>query len=75
MLEFMFKLSVNEGVLDRIIRAFLGTALILIGLLLASGILKVILIALGVISVITAITGFCGLYALLRISTNKKKES
>jgi hypothetical protein len=62
----------NEGALDRIIRAILGVGAG-IGSIFTTGILQ---IALGIISavlIITAITGFCGLYALLGINTCKVK--
>ncbi len=62
----------NEGALDRIIRAILGVGAG-IGAIFTTGILQ---IALGIISaalIITAITGFCGLYALLGINTCKVK--
>lgn len=68
----MFK--VNEGLVDRIIRAILGTGLILVSLFLLQGILKIILIILGIILIITAITGFCGLYALFGINTCSVKK-
>jgi hypothetical protein len=62
----------NEGALDRIIRAILGVGAG-IGAIFTTGALQ---IALGIISavlIITAITGFCGLYALLGINTCKVK--
>jgi hypothetical protein len=65
-------LTKNEGALDRIIRAILGVG-VGIGAIFTTGILQ---IALGIISavlIITAITGFCGLYALLGINTCKVK--
>lgn len=68
----MFK--VNEGLIDRIIRAILGIGLILGALFLVQGLLKIILIIVGVILIITAITGFCGLYALFGINTCSVKK-
>ncbi|MFN4245370.1 MAG: DUF2892 domain-containing protein [Brevinematia bacterium] len=65
----MFK--VNEGPVDRIIRGILSVGLI-VGGVFSSGILQIVLIALGLIIGITAITGFCGLYAILGVCTNKK---
>jgi hypothetical protein len=62
----------NEGALDRIIRAILGVGAG-IGAIFTTGALQ---ITLGIISaalIITAITGFCGLYALLGINTCKVK--
>lgn len=67
------KFEVNEGVADRIIRAIISVGLI-IGGVISSGILQIALIASGVVLGITAITGFCGLYALLGINTCGTKK-
>ncbi|MCX7820574.1 MAG: DUF2892 domain-containing protein [Brevinematales bacterium] len=67
----MFK--TNEGVIDRIIRAILGIGLI-VGALFLQGILKIVLIIIGIILLITAITGFCGLYVLFGINTCSTKK-
>lgn len=64
----MLKFEVNEGVADRVIRAIISVGLI-VGGILSSGTLQIVLIAFGAILGITAITGFCGLYALLGINT------
>ena len=62
----------NEGSIDRIIRVILGIVLIIIGWpVLGNNALGVILDIIGVILLITAITGFCGIYRLLGISTIK----
>ena len=62
----------NEGSTDRIIRVILGIVLIVIGwAVLGNNTLGVILDIIGVILLITAITGFCGIYRLLGISTIK----
>ena len=58
----------NEGKADRTIRAVLGVVFIYLGITLHWGFYIIAAIAL-----ITAITGFCGLYHLLKISTAKKK--
>jgi uncharacterized membrane protein len=65
-------MKVNEGPTDRIIRAVLGVALVLAGLLAVEGTAGIVLVVLGGIVLVTAATGFCGLYALLGISTLKK---
>jgi membrane-bound ClpP family serine protease len=62
----------NEGSTDRIIRVIVGIVLIVIGwAVLGNNTLGVILDIIGVILLITAITGFCGIYRLLGISTIK----
>jgi uncharacterized membrane protein len=63
----------NEGALDRIIRAVLGIALLAAGLLMA-GPIKWVLLALAAIALITAVTGFCLLYKIFGINTNKKPK-
>lgn len=67
----MFK--VNEGVVDRVIRGILSVGLIVAGVL-SSGLLQIVLIVAGAILGLTAITGFCGLYALFGINTCKTSK-
>jgi hypothetical protein len=62
----------NESTADRMIRAIIGTALLVFGFIVG-GILQWILLAAGILAVFTAITGFCGLYKLLGISTLKEQ--
>ncbi len=62
----------NEGRTDRIIRIVLGIILLILGIaVIATGWLEWIFVALGAILLITGIVGFCPLYALLKINTNK----
>ena len=63
----------NESSLDRIIRAVLGIALLAAGLLM-TGPIKWTLLALAAIALITAVTGFCLLYKIFGINTNKKPK-
>jgi len=63
----MFK--ANEGPVDRIVRALIGIALIVVALLFLSTTLKIVAIVVGAVLVFTAISGFCGLYVLLGINT------
>lgn len=70
--SYMFK--VNEGLLDRIIRAVLSLVLLVVGIFITSGTLQIVLIVLGVIIGLTAITGFCLLYVPFGISTIKKDK-
>lgn len=66
----MFK--VNESGLDRGIRVVLGLVLLYLGLGgVISGALGVVLAVLGGIALVTGLVGFCPLYALLKIRTNK----
>lgn len=62
----------NVGALDAIIRAVVGWVLIHMNPILKLPVtkpIKIILIVIGLILIITAITRYCGLYTLLKIST------
>ncbi len=65
-------MKANESSWDRLIRVVLGIALV--GLNLGSvvtGSWGLILLAVGAILILTGLTGFCPLYALLKIRTRK----
>ncbi len=66
----------NEGPVDRTIRVVLGVLLLVVGLWLLNGLGGaaggIVVAVIGAILLITGITGFCGLYRLLGISTLKK---
>jgi len=61
----------NIGTFDRFIRAILGPILIALGVFWTAGALQVVLILLGTIFSATALIGFCPLYLLFKLSTNK----
>ena len=62
----------NEAVWDRFVRVVLGVALLALFLTnVVSGALGIVFVVLGAIFLLTGIVGFCPLYALLRIRTNK----
>jgi len=61
----------NEGKTDRIVRFFLGLVFLILGFTVFTGTLSTVAYVLGVIMLITAATGFCGLYKLLGINTDK----
>lgn len=63
----------NESTVDRIIRAIIGIALLVFGFIIG-GTLQWIMIAAGAVALFTAVTGFCGLYKLLGISTYKEQK-
>jgi hypothetical protein len=59
----------NVGTVDKIVRVIMGI-LALVGVFLVSGtVLKVILGIVAISMFFTAITGYCGLYRVLGIST------
>jgi hypothetical protein len=65
-------MSTNESKLDRSIRAGLGVVAAIVAFVVGAGtVLGVILLVVAAILVVTAAVGFCPLYALLRIRTNK----
>jgi len=63
----------NESTLDRIIRAFVGIALIAAAFATA-GAFKIVLIVVGAIALFTAFTGFCLLYRLFGFSTLSERK-
>jgi hypothetical protein len=64
----------NEGVLDRDIRLALGLLLMIPSVFMLTGIVQIIVGVLAVILILTAATGFCPLYMVLGVKTNKAKE-
>jgi hypothetical protein len=65
-------MKTNESILDRIIRVILGAVLLALYFTgTVTGGLGVVFIILGAIALITGVVGFCPLYALLKVSTNK----
>ena len=67
-------LKQNESSTDRLIRVIIGIVALLAGLFWLSGTLQVVAYVVGAISLITGIIGFCGLYAILGISTKSVKK-
>jgi hypothetical protein len=65
-------MKANESTVDRVLRVVLGVVLLVLKLAgVVSGALGWILLALGVVALVTGVVGFCPLYALLKIRTNK----
>ena len=67
-------LKQNESSTDRIIRVAVGIISLSMGLFLFTGIAQTIAYIIGAVTLITGIIGFCGLYALLGISTKQVKS-
>jgi Flp pilus assembly protein TadB len=66
-------MKINESPVDRIIRVILGIVLLALGLAgVATGLWMWVVYILGAILLATGIVGFCPLYALLKIKTNKE---
>ncbi len=65
-------MKINESGLDRVIRVILGIVLLVLYVTgVVTGALGIIFIILGAILLITGAVGFCPLYVLLKIKTNK----
>ena len=62
----------NESGLDRIIRVVLAVVFFVLGAYVFTSVLSVVAYVLAVVMIFTAITGFCLLYKLFRINTDKK---
>lgn len=67
----MFKVGQNIGTFDRVIRLIIGLSFIYIGFTLLIGLIQFVFIVLGLALLLNTITGFCGVYYLLGISTCK----
>ena len=68
------KITKNEGVLDRLIRIPVTIVFFLLAFFWLAGVLQIIFYILAVVMLFTAITGFCALYKILKINTNKNPE-
>jgi hypothetical protein len=65
-------MKTNESGLDRIIRVILGVVLLALYFTgTVTGGLGIVLIVVGAIALLTGVVGFCPLYALLKLRTNK----
>lgn len=65
-------MKINEGQTDRTIRIIIGAILLVIGIFAeVSGLVLWLSLIVGAILLVTGIVGFCPLYALFKIKTNK----
>lgn len=65
-------MKTNESMIDRVIRIVIGVALLALGWTgTVPGVLGEIFKYLGIVPLLTGIIGWCPLYSLLRIRTNK----
>ena len=66
-------MKTNESGLDRLIRVIAGVALLTLYFTqVVTGGLGIALVIIGALLLITGAVGFCPLYGLLKIQTNKK---
>lgn len=61
----------NENLLDRLVRVLLSELFFLLAFFWLGSILMYVAYFLSIIMIVTALTGFCGLYKLFGINTNK----
>ncbi|MEI7769892.1 MAG: DUF2892 domain-containing protein [Chloroflexales bacterium] len=61
----------NEGTLDRDIRLALAFLFMIPAMFILSGIFQIVAAVLALVMFVTAATGFCPIYAVLGIKTNK----
>ena len=65
-------MKTNESGLDRVIRTIVGIVLFVLYFTgVISGTLGIILLVIGAILIVTSLVGFCPIYAILKIHTNK----
>jgi hypothetical protein len=65
-------MKTNESSIDRYIRVILGIALLVLNFTgIVTGTLGWVFVGIGALALLTGLIGFCPLYALLRIKTNK----
>ena len=65
-------MKMNESGIDRIIRVVLGLVLSAIGLGLGlSSWPGILLLVVGLVSLITGVVGFCPIYGMFKLHTNK----
>jgi hypothetical protein len=62
----------NEGKMDRIWRVVAGIVFFILASTVFTGTMSTVFYVLGVVMLVTAATGFCALYKLFGINTDKK---
>jgi hypothetical protein len=68
------KIEKNEGAIDRMIRMSASIIFFLLAFFWLAGVGKIIFFILAVVMLFTAVTGFCALYKIFKINTNKNPE-
>ncbi len=69
-------MSINESKLDRGIRTVLGVVAVVVAFVVGAGTAPgIVLFVLAAILLVTAAVGFCPLYAVLRVRTNKASSN
>ena len=68
-------MKTNEGTIDRVIRLALGVALLAVALFVLDGAAAVAVGVVAFIPILTGAVGFCPLYAVAHIRTDKRSQS
>jgi len=67
-------LKKNEGIIDRLMRVIIAEVFFLLAWFWFEGAVQIVFYILGFIMLITAVIGFCGLYKIFGINTNKNNK-
>ncbi len=66
-------MKTNEGAIDRVLRVILAVVLFWLATIVTNVYLAIVIGIVGLILLFTGALGYCGLYALLGISTKKNQ--
>lgn len=64
----------NESKMDKKIRLVLGVLVLFLALFVFTGTAQIVALVIGVVAIFTGLTGFCLIYKLFGIKTNKKSK-
>ncbi|MFA6495249.1 MAG: DUF2892 domain-containing protein [Candidatus Paceibacterota bacterium] len=64
-------MKTNEGTLDRVLRVVLAVVLFWLASIVGNVSVAIVIAIIGLVLLFTGALGYCGLYALLGISTKK----
>lgn len=64
-------MQVNESIMDRVLRAIGGVVVLYFSYMAFTGWIQIVGYVVAVVLIFTAITGFCALYKVFGINTNK----
>lgn len=68
-------MKTNEGAIDRVLRVVLAVVFFWLAAVVTNSYVAIVLGIVGLVLLFTGALGYCALYALLGISTNKKHQS
>ena len=68
------RIDQNEGMVDRVIRIMLGLISLYLSYCCLAGCLQILVFVVGTLLLITGVSGYCGFYSLLDISTLRRKK-